>query len=325
MAGAGARIVDAHVHMIDASNGLDYLWAQPPASLSPPRRCPCAPPCLCNWTQPQYAAASAALKVTDIVFCEVDVNTTQWLREARWVTRMAATLKAGPRISAILAQPPPGLGTAPVAAIAAQLDALTSLPLVKGVRPDIKPPLSGHFHGAMRELGRRGLVVDINFGFGSPGALGNLTQLVSQAPNTSFVIEHLWGAPGIGSAASAAELDGWTAGLAALAKHSNIKCLQVGGVMAGWGHSAPYAVNRTVVKQRISSAIDLFTYERVCFEGNWFFNNWGPPHPDVEVYQQWVAIVKEALSEKGATEAERALFFGGAAAKAYGLRTADEA
>ena len=58
---------------------------------------------------------------------------------------------------------------------------------------------------------------------------------------------------------------------------------------------------------------------------NWFFNNWGPPHPDVEVYQQWVAIGKEALSEKGATEAERALFFGGAAAKAYGLRTADEA
>ena len=62
-------------------------------------------------------------------------------------------------------------------------------------------------------------------------------------------------------------------------------------------------------------------------QGNWFFNNWGPPHPDVDVYQQWVAIVKEALSEKGATEAERALFFGGAAAKAYGLqrRAADVA
>ena len=54
-------------------------------------------------------------------------------------------------------------------------------------------------------------------------------------------------------------------------------------------------------------------------EGNWFFNNWGPPHPNVHVYSQWVDIVTEALNNNGATSEDKAQFFGGAAARAYGV------
>ena len=54
-------------------------------------------------------------------------------------------------------------------------------------------------------------------------------------------------------------------------------------------------------------------------EGNWFFNNWGPPHPNVDIYSQWVEIVNEALNTNGATSAEKEWFFGGTAAKAYGV------
>ena len=60
-------VIDAHVHMVSSTNGLDYLWAQPPSSLSPPRTCPCAPPCMCNWTQTEYSVASATLKPTHVI------------------------------------------------------------------------------------------------------------------------------------------------------------------------------------------------------------------------------------------------------------------
>ena len=65
--GAKPVVIDAHVHMVSSTNGLDYLWAQTPSSLSPPRTCPCAPPCMCNWTQTEYSVASATLKPTHVI------------------------------------------------------------------------------------------------------------------------------------------------------------------------------------------------------------------------------------------------------------------
>lgn len=35
--------------------------------------------------------------------------------------------------------------------------------------------------------------------------------------------------------------------------------------MAGWGHAPPYAVNKTVVIDRINAGIEAFGYHRVCF------------------------------------------------------------
>jgi predicted TIM-barrel fold metal-dependent hydrolase len=269
-------VIDAHVHMVSESNGLDYLWATPPQKLSPPRACPCAPPCMCNWTQSEYSAASASLKPSHVIFCEVDVNTTQWLREAKWAQRYAATLlsSGGPQIGAILAQPPPGFGTQPVGTYTKQLDELQQLPLVRGLRPQIPTAMNSSFVEAMQEAGRRGLVIDINHGYKAPAAQreteagdanGVVAAIVAAAPNTTFVIEHLWGAPGIGAAAPEAAVVGWKAGLKALALHPNIRCLQIGGVMAGWGHTAPYTVNKTVVIDRIHAGIEAFGYDRVCF------------------------------------------------------------
>lgn len=171
-----------------------------------------------------------------ICSCEVDVNKTQWLREAKWVQNYAATLSAGgPQIGAILAQPPPGFGTQAVSTFSHHLDELQRLPLVRGLRPQIPAIVNSSFHAAMREVGRRGLVVDINHGYNPPksrllgddigergasnAAGGVVEEIVSAAPNTTFVIEHLWGAPGIGSPVPDVEVADWKAGLKSLARY----------------------------------------------------------------------------------------------------------
>ena len=41
--------------------------------------------------------------------------------------------------------------------------------------------------------------------------------------------------------------------------------LQIGGMMAAWGHSSPYVVNETAVIDRINAGIEAFGYHRVCF------------------------------------------------------------
>lgn len=165
----------------------------------------------------------------------MDVNTTQWLQEAKWAQSYAATLSSsGPQIGAILAQPPPGFGTQPVAAFSPLLDELQQLPLVRGLRPQIPQAPNSSFHAAMREVGRRGLVVDINHGYEPPkrqpladaysnvgNAGGVVEQIVAAAPNTTFVIEHLWGAPGIGSAVPDDIVAAWKAGLKSLARYDS--------------------------------------------------------------------------------------------------------
>jgi hypothetical protein len=42
----------------------------------------------------------------------------------------------------------------------------------------------------------------------------------------------------------------------------------------------------------------------------------------VQIYEEWVALVREALAAKGATPQQEAWFFGGAAAAAYGIAPA---
>lgn len=129
---APTRVVDGHVHLTNVTL-LDYLWGNASAGT-----CPCAPPCLCSWTIPQWRAASSSLAPTRLVFVEVDVNHSQWLAEAMWVQGLASR-PGGEVIGAIVAQPPPGFGTAavPDGEMAAELDRFAALPLVHGVRPSI--------------------------------------------------------------------------------------------------------------------------------------------------------------------------------------------
>jgi hypothetical protein len=73
-------------HSLLPSLFSSFSWAKPPGSLTPPEACPCRPPCLCNWTRSDFVATSKdSFDVDTLIFCEVDANTTQWLKESEWV------------------------------------------------------------------------------------------------------------------------------------------------------------------------------------------------------------------------------------------------
>jgi predicted TIM-barrel fold metal-dependent hydrolase len=92
-------------------------------------------------TMPQYLQASDAWHVSDVVFCEVSADPTDWLKEAKWVQGLAdGPTKSSPtKIGAILAQPPPGFGTAPVASYSADLDQLQKEVRQQSVRSTSAP------------------------------------------------------------------------------------------------------------------------------------------------------------------------------------------
>eukprot|EP00041_Stephanoeca_diplocostata_P023013 m.558318 g.558318 ORF g.558318 m.558318 type:complete len:687 (-) comp22198_c0_seq3:105-2165(-) len=296
-------VIDTHVHIASTTNGLDYLWAKDPGSLSPPQSCPCRPPCACNWTLADYAdMSSKSWAVDKVVFCEVDVAPKQWLEEVEWVSRLSRMNQmrapGTPDIGAIVAQPPPGFGSAPVATYARHLDDLMhASSLVRGLRPSINATSAKtpEMLDALREAGRRNLVIDMNFAAGIDNGL--VHELVSQCPATRFVIEHMGGAPVTNASDEA--FDTWAHSVRALAALSNVECIQLGGIMSVWGSHGEVDTNS--VQKYVGAAINIFGFDRVCFEGNWFFNNWGPPHTDLHVYSTWAAQVKAALASSKAT------------------------
>ena len=56
-------------------------------------------------------------------------------------------------------------------------------------------------------------------------------------------------------------------------------------------------------------------YKRLCFEGNWFFNNFGPPF--YSTYKDWADMLMSILKEEGATSDETAAVLGGNAMRVY--------
>jgi predicted TIM-barrel fold metal-dependent hydrolase len=333
----GFGVVDAHVHLMTTTNGLNYTWALDPATLSPPQRCQCAPPCNCNRTVADYqSTSSGSWRVEKVVFCEVAVAPEQWLQEASWVQALGS-----PLIGAIIAQPPPGFGTQPVASYRGLLDtAQADLPLLRGLRPQ---PLALNLttalaRAAMAEAGRRDLVVDFTLEQVAlcssatcavctslqpavdGGIFSSLLALVADTPNTTYVIEHLANPPGTNT--SDACLGQWEGALQRLADLPNVGCLQLGDEVSLWQPEG--RVNHTAVSAQLTAAIRIFGFSRVCFEGNFFFNDWGPPTPRLDLYGEWAGIVHGVLEQTGASEREKRLVLRDNAATIYNVALESE-
>lgn len=101
---------------------------------------------------------------------------------------VAAAAAAGPKVGAIVAQPPPGFGTQPVATYAKHLDELQSLPLVRGVRVYLNTGTVETLKGGLEELGLRNMVVDF---FVPDVTNSSVVDIVRECAGTTFNIEHL--------------------------------------------------------------------------------------------------------------------------------------
>ena len=305
-------IVDTHVHLMTTTNGLNYTWTKP----TPPQSCPCRPPCTCNMSLPEYAAASAATAPADaVVFCEVSTVAADWLKEARWVQSLALHPPAGvPQIGAIMAQPPPGFGTAPVASYAADLDLLAAqVPLLRGVRAYLNAPNATLLRAGLAEMGRRGLVVDT---FVPRITDSRVHDTIALTPGTTYNVEHFGcGCDVSPLAANASAFDEWRASLRTLSSLPNIGCLQLGGTMAGFGSVTK--VDAAKVRPLVAAAVETFGYARMCFEANWFFSNWVD---SLDGFGEWVRMLVPMLKDLGATADELRMVFRDNARRVYRIK-----
>jgi len=259
------------------TNGIEYTWTVP----TPPEKCPCRPPCACNMSLPQYTATiKGNAQVDYVVFCEVSAQPKDWLVESQWVQRLAdeqeevlaqgGRLPAGtPKIGAILAKPPPGFGVQPVASLKAELDSLGKLRLMRGVRAylDVNSTSTAALLAGFAELGRRKWVVDF---FVPEITDSRVAGLLAQSPDTTFVVEHLGcGCDIEGIYTNATAFAAWKAAVFEMAAQKNVGCFMLGGTMASWANKG--AVNASMIKPFVATAIQAFQYDRLCFEANWFF------------------------------------------------------
>ena len=98
---------------------------------------------------------------------------------------------------------------------------------------------------------------------------GVVEDKVRSCPGTRFVLEHL--AAATTTSTYPAHLAAYTAAVESIAKLPNVQCIQLGGVASQWG--AEGAIDKAAVGAYVKAAINAFGFSRVCFEGNWFFNN----------------------------------------------------
>eukprot|EP00729_Bicosta_minor_P003918 gene3918-32935_t len=215
-------------------------------------------------------------------------------------------------IGAIVAQPPPGFGTQPVATYAKHLDELQSLPLVRGVRVYLNTGTVETLKGGLEELGLRNMVVDF---FVPDVTNSSVVDIVRESAGTTFNIEHL----GCGCDVKALHDDKelfkrWRLAVWELARLPNIGCFQVGGTMAAFKTKS--AVDPKLIQPFIQTAVEAFGYDRLCFEANWFFCNFVD---SMDGFSTWVDVLVPMLKEIGASEADLEMLFRTNAMRVYGI------
>ena len=284
--------------------------------------CPCAPPCLCDWTAADWATVSSSIAPQKLVFIEVDADQQYWLAEAQWAQLTAsAGGVAGSAISAIVAKAPPGFGSSATSdkVMSLYLDELKALPLVRGVRtyqnlsdPSTLPYALNH----TRLLAARGLSLDICLGGlgGNPTATQYVYDLAAAVPSLTVILDHMVSPPVLGGAQAMAT---WSASLAALSALPNV-FVKWGGLFQYFktGLVSPsvfptYAQVAPIAQQ----VLQQFGWSKCLFEANWFFVDWymDGPGNGLDTYGVWTSMVLQVLGsiEPAPTPAQLdALFWG---------------
>lgn len=280
---AGNGVVDTHAHFWDVAT-LDYPWIEPG---SPFDR---------TFSLEDYQAAAAGVPIARMVFVECDAHPRCSVAEATWVAGLA---QRDPRIQAIVARVPL---TEPDAM--ARIEAITAMPLVRGVRDNIQGhepgfALRDDFVAGVREIARRGLHFELCL---KHHQLGETIELVRRCPEVRFVLDHC-AKPDI----AAGRRDPWSAQIGEIASLPNVVC-KISGLVteAAWADWRPEDI---LWYARAAAA--AFGAERIMFGSDW------PVNTVAGGYQRWYEVA-EALAAPW-SEADRDRFFRTNALRVYRL------
>lgn len=269
------RIIDAHVHLWD-TRMLIYPWLKDIPLLNHP------------FLLDDYRQAARGVPVDGIVFVQAEVEPTQALEEARWVSGIAGQEML---IRGIIPWAPLEKG----AEARPFLQELLQLPLVKGIRriiqfePDPGFCLRPQFVQGVQLLAEFGWSFDICI---SHGQLENATTLVRKCPEVTFVLDHvakpdirrrLW--------------EPWAANLRKLADLPNVFC-KISGMVTEDDHAAWQPEN---LKPYAEHAIACFGFDRVIFGGDW------PVVTRAADYTTWFRAL-ESIIEGSSLEEQRKLY-----------------
>jgi L-fuconolactonase len=281
------QVIDTHAHFWDVK-ALRYPWIEPRSIFDR------------TYSLRDYQRAAAGIPISRMIFVECDAHPSCSLREARWVEELAAV---DPRIQGIVAHVTltgnPDVG--------ADLDALSALPLLKGVRDNIQnnPPgfaISEAFVRGVKEIARRGLHFELCL---KHGQLDETLELVRHCPEARFVLDHC-AKPDIRGGGK----EPWATQMRAMAALPNVVC-KISGLVteADWEKWLP-----AEILWFARQAADAFGPARIMFGSDW------PVNEAAGGYAQWYRVA-EALTASWSA-ADRESFFYRNAERVYRLPAA---
>lgn len=263
-------LVDSHVHFWDPSQ-LHYSWLVNYLALNR------------AFLPADFSAASAKSNVRKMVFVECDYEPTQSLDEVNWVCDLA---KSEGRLKGIVANAMLEKGEN----VRAELNTLSTFPLVKGVRRNLQAEanidfcMQPEFVAGVKLLAKFGFTFDICI---RHEQLGAVVQLVRNVPEVMFILDH-FGKPGVRGKIT----EPWAANLKSLADMPNVVCKISGLTTEGdWKIWKPVDL-----KFYFDHALECFGFDRILFGGDW------PVATLATSYEHWVETVQLLFSS--ATQAE---------------------
>lgn len=266
------QVIDTHAHFWDVKT-LRYPWIEPGSIFDR------------TYSLQDYQRAAADVPVTRMIFIECDAHPSCCLREAQWVQQLATI---DPRIRGIVARVPlagnPG--------VAADLDALMALPLLKGIRDNIQnnPPgfaTQSAFVRGVKEIARRGLHFELCL---KHWQLGETLELVRQCPEARFVLDHC-AKPDIRGGGR----EPWASQIRAMAALPNVVC-KISGLIteADWEQWRP-----DEILWYARHAADTFGPERIMFGSDW------PVNEAAGGYARWYRVAESLAASWSAGDQER--------------------
>jgi len=266
-------IVDAHVHFWNPDR-LNYPWLASVPALSSP------------FLPDDYAAATKAASVEKMIFVECGCEPAQSLKEAGWITELAAR---EPRLKGIVAQASVELGAGAID----ELKAHSKNPLVKGIRRNIQAEtdpsfcLQPDFIAGVRALAEYDFTFDLCI---IAPQLPAVTQLVKRCPEVFFILDHC-GKPAIRDRA----LDPWRQHLRELAALPNVAC-KISGLVT---EANPGQCGAPDLKPCVTHALDCFGFGRVLFGGDWPVCELAAP------YETWLAALGSIVAHEPETAVDK--------------------
>ena len=270
------RYVDSHVHFWNPA-AIDYPWLSGAPAISQP-------------TFPvdlDTARGELTHELAGIVFVEADCNPAHALREAEWVTSLAAE---EPRIRGIVAHAALQRGEA----VRDELAALQRLPLVKSIRRLIQSEPNGF---SVQPDFVRGVQLLPEYGFSFDlcifhSQLGDVLRLVEQCPDVSFILDHM-GKPGI----AAGLTEPWKYQIRELAQRPYIHC-KLSGVVT---EADKQNWTAKQVRPYMEHILDCFGPQRVVFGSDWPVVNLAAD------YRRWFTLATETISHYSPAEQQMIL------------------